>query len=178
MYQNGISYSEAVAKLNGLLGPNRGIVLRNDNDGEEARLSKASVGKLTSNTAVRKSIDNGFTREQHYAVVSDIDNLYRRALEVCSHSDKHGNPDVIIHRLAAPLHFNDAVSYITVKESMHRGRKIYSAELIEIEKLGGMLEGARISSHSLPSPSLNECNIDKLFTATNKIQQTDEKVNR
>jgi len=155
MYQRGMKYEESRQKLLNLLGVNSGIMLKNGNDGEEARLSKPSIGKLVSNTAVRKSMDNGFSREQHYAVVSDIDNLYSCASEVWNHPDKYGNTDVVIHRLAAPLYFDNAVAYITVKESAHRGRKIYSAELMTIEKLGGILEGARSSSHSLPSPSLN-----------------------
>jgi len=111
-----------------------------------------------ANTTVRKSLDNGFTREQHYAAASDIDSLFKKSVQVMSHADKYGDPNVkAIHRFAAPL-FGDNVAYITVKESTEHGKRIYTVELMEIGKLEGVLDGARNASHSLPSSNFPENN--------------------
>jgi len=153
MYRKGMSVGDARKKLEELIGPDRRVLLKNHNDGGEAWLSMTSVKKLTAGNTVEKSMKNGFTAEQHYAVASDIDSLYRNAVKVFSHPDTNGNPDVQIHRFAVPLHFDNVVAYITVKENTVAGKRVHSAELMEIKKLEGMLEGARIASHSLPSPS-------------------------
>jgi hypothetical protein len=169
MYRRGISYSEARNKLYGLLGGDVAITIKNDNDGEVARFSKTSIGKIISNAAVKKSLDNGFTREQHYAVVSDIEYLFKTSFKLLERPDSNGEAGVFIHRFAAPLNFENAVAYITVKESrQHGGKRIHTAELVETGKLGGMLEEAREKSPTLhPAPSFNEDNIRKLFDAVN-----------
>ncbi|MDR2578588.1 MAG: hypothetical protein LBC70_07270 [Chitinispirillales bacterium] len=156
MYRQGMSFKDACEKLFGLLGGRREIMLKNDNDGGEARLSKSSIGKLMSNVAARKSVDNGFAKGQHYAVASDIDNLYRDSVKIRSHSDKHKNPDVTIHRFAVPLHFDDGVAYITIKESTQHGRRVHSVELMKIKRLESVLEEAKTSSNHVPSSSLKE----------------------
>jgi len=164
-YQKGMRYQEAREKLRALLNGSSAIILKNDNDGEEARLSKTSIGKLTSNAAVQKSIENGFTREQHYAVVSDIDSLFKNALKLLVRPDSNGEFGIFIHRFATPLYFDDAVAFITVKESrQHGGKRVHTAEVIKIGKLGGMLEEAREKSPTLhPAPSFKEDNIKKLY---------------
>jgi hypothetical protein len=172
MYKNGMSREDARAKLSALIGGRQQwVTLRNDNDGEEVVLSNPSVGKMLSATAVRKSEDNGFTKGQHCAVASDISDLFRKSFKIFSHPDKNGYKDITIHRFAAPLHFNDAVAYITVKESTQHGKRIYSAELMEIGKLEGTLAEVRQASHTPPSPSFNEDNILKLRNAVKKIER-------
>jgi len=167
MYQRGMKYEEARQKLLNLLGENSEVILKNDHDGEKVRLSRSSVGKLVSNTAVGKSEQNGFTRAQHYAVVSDINNLFKASFKLWERPDKDGEVGIFIHRFAAPLNFGEAVAYITVKESrQHGGKRIYTAELIKIGKLGGILEEAQANAPThFPSPSFNESNICKLFAA-------------
>jgi hypothetical protein len=154
MYLKGMSVGDARKKLEELIGSDRRVLLKNRNDGDEAWLSMTSVKKLTARDTVRKSMDNGFTAEQHYAVASDIGNLYRNAVRVWSRPDAHGDKNVFIHRFAVPLNFNKAVAYITVKESTEFGKRVHSAELMEIKKLGGILEEARRVSHALPHSEL------------------------
>jgi len=194
MYQTGTNREEARAKLFNLLGPNNDVILPNDNDGEAARLSKRSIDKIMSNSASNKSMHNGFTRKQHYAVASDIDKLFEESVRVWSHPDKSGAVNVIIHRYATSIHFRRGVAYITVKESTQHGKRVYSAELMEIEKLEsmlaeagetpsptslvpnpenktkkpvGMLEEARKVSHTLPHHGLYKDNIRKLRDTVN-----------
>ena len=132
MYRKGISQKEATAILTGLLGADNQTMLRNIRSGEEVRLSKSSIGKLLSNAAVAKSMNNGFTREQHYAVASDIDNLFANSVKVLIQPDKYGNPDVIaMHRFSVHI-FGNNTAYITVKETKEQGKRMYSVELIEM----------------------------------------------
>ena len=152
-YKNGMSYEDAKKKLLGLLDDNNQTILKSK-DGEEARLSRTSIGKLISNDAVRKSMNNGFTREQHYAAASDISDLFENSIKVWEHPDEHGNSDVVaMHRFAAPL-FGDNAAYITVKEATEHGKRIYTVELIETGKLEGMLEEAKLNFTNLPASSL------------------------
>jgi hypothetical protein len=141
-YREGMSREEAYAKLRKSLGPNNDAMLWNDSDGEAARLSKRSVDKIMSNSASNKSMHNGFTRKQHYAAVSDIDKLFKNAVRVWSHPDKSGAANLLIHRYAVPVHFKNGVAYITVKESAQHGKRVYSAELMDIKKLESILEEA------------------------------------
>jgi hypothetical protein len=146
-YQKGTNRDVAKSKLLDLIEMNgdKPFIIKNINDGEEAILSKSSVKKLVSATAVDKSVVNGFTARQHFAVASDIDELFRKSLKLSSKPDKNGNPDVVaMHRFAAPL-FGSNVAYITVKEAKEHGKRIYTVELMEIGKLEGTLEEPGIS---------------------------------
>jgi len=114
-----------------------------------------------SEAAVNKSIDNGFTRTQHYAAVSDIDYLFKKSVKLWERPDKYGNLDVVaIHRFAAQL-FGNNVAFITVKEVREHGKKIYTAELIEIGKLEGKLEEAKSNLTTFPTSSFPVNNIQK-----------------
>jgi hypothetical protein len=111
---------------------------------------------LVSNTAANKSIKNGFTRRQHFAAVSDIDNLFRNSTRIETRPDRNGDANIVaLHRFAAPL-FEDNVAYITVKESVEHGKKIYTVELIEMERLGGEMKEtdlkASFTTRTQPSP--------------------------
>jgi hypothetical protein len=191
MYRKGMSVGDARKKLEKLIGPDRRVLLKNHNDGDEAWLSMTSVKKLTAGDTVDRSVGNGFTAEQHFAVVSDIDNLYKNAVKVLSYPDVYGNKNVSIHRLAVSLHFNNAVAYITVKESTEAGKRVHSTELMEIKKLGGILADARRVSRPQPrselslegggnltgagNPSYDPSSAPRLYT--NNIRKLRENVN-
>jgi len=135
IYLKGTDRSSAVMRLENLIKSNNNqpIVIRSK-DGEEAKLSKNSIQKLVSEDAIKKSVDNGFKREQHFAAVADIDNLFKNSVKVLSHPDRNNDPNIkAMHRFAAPL-FGDNAAYITVKEATEHGKRIYSVELIEMRK--------------------------------------------
>lgn len=142
-YQKGMSFTDAKAKLLKLLGIVGTVILKNVKTGENARLSKSSIGKILSNEAVRKSMKNGFFREQHYAVASDIDHLFYNADKLFERPDKNNDKNVKIHRYVAPIYFEENVVVITIKESTQHGKRIYTTELMEIKKLEGILEEAK-----------------------------------
>jgi hypothetical protein len=140
-YKNGISKKEATVILKNLVknSGDKPLILKSKDD-IEAKLSGTSANKLVSNSAVDKSITNGFTREQHYVAASDIESLYKNSLKAWEHSDRSGDPNVkAMHRFVAPL-FGDNAAYITIKEATEQGKRIYTIELIELGKLEGMLK--------------------------------------
>ena len=142
-YEKGIDYNKAKSKLLKLIEDNSEAILKNSY--EEVRLSKSSVGKLLSVPAVRKSLENGFTRAQHNAAAANIDLLFKNSTKMLSRQDRQGDLHVkAIHRYASPI-FGDNAAFITVKETVEGGKKAYSIELILEKELEGKLEEADLT---------------------------------
>jgi hypothetical protein len=172
VYQNGMNRKDAANKLLELIknNGNKPIVIKSK-DGEEAYLSKTSVGKLVSETAAQKSIANGFTKEQHFAAASNIYNLFKNSTKVLTLPDKSGDPNVkAIHRFAAPT-FGDNGVFITVKEATEQGKRIYSIELIEMGKLEGKVNEVKSKSlASIPATNFPSYNI-QIFLEKSKVEK-------
>jgi hypothetical protein len=153
LYQNGIGKKEATIRLKELIKNNGSKPLAIKNiEGEEARLSGTSIGKLVSDAAVQKSIANRFTKEQHFAAAAYIDSLYKNSVKMLSHPDKNGYNDVTIHRFASPLFGNNA-AYITLKEVNEYGKRIYTVELVELGKLEGIIKKSIAQKSPAPFPA-------------------------
>lgn len=149
----GIEQKTARNTLEAELINGKPIILHNIQTNEDAVLSKSSIGKLLSNAAVAKSMRHGFTRNQHYEVASKIKVLYKKAIKVEQRQDRNNDINMVaIHRFAAPFNLeNDtSVAYITVKESIEHGKRIYSIELMEIKKLEGILGQLRSTNADGP----------------------------
>ena len=84
---------------------------------------------MTSDKAIQKSIDNGYSKEEHLKAVLDIKRLFENANLAQTHKDNKGlNENVLIHRLNSEL--ENANALITTKESLDKNlNKIYSLEL-------------------------------------------------
>ena len=96
--------------------------------GVQAYINHASIDKMLSDKAIAKSVENGFSKQEHLEAVGDIERLFSISQEAATHSHKGDNPSVIIHRLNAP--FNNANALITTKESLDKDKnRIYSVEL-------------------------------------------------
>ncbi|WP_199770111.1 putative barnase/colicin E5 family endoribonuclease [Helicobacter bilis] len=96
-------------------------------EGINATLSINSIGKMISDKAIQKSLDNGFSRAEHLKAVLDIRPLFENAIRRESTQDKKGN-GLIIHRLESNID-EKSLALITLKESQQHGRKIYTIEL-------------------------------------------------
>lgn len=110
----------------------------NKNTGIVARLSTNGLNKISSSMAVKKSIENGFSRAEHFAVASDLKNLFENATLLKTHDDYKKKPNIkAIHRYIAQTKINDkdAQALITLKESIQNGHRIYSMELEEVKPL-------------------------------------------
>ena len=117
--------------LNSLVGKN----ITNQNDGRIAQISRKNIAKMTSDKAIQKSVDNGFTPQEHFKAVQDIENLYKGAIFRETHKDLKGESDnVLIHRYNTKL--DNANALITLKETLsgqYEGNKIYTLELEALE---------------------------------------------
>ncbi|EAL52326.1 conserved hypothetical protein [Campylobacter upsaliensis RM3195] len=117
--------------LSALVGKN----ITNQNDGRIASISRKNIMKMTSDKAIQKSVNNGFTPQEHFKAVQDIESLYQAAVLKETHADrKSNNPNVFIHRYTADFNGNNAL--ITIKESLDnnsKGNKIYTLELEALE---------------------------------------------
>lgn len=99
----------------------------------EAHINSRSIKKLTSEKALNKSLENGFTENQHFEAAANVNNLYKNAQKMSVGKDKNGSPDII----SVKRFYNDfklksgkkATAKITVKESKQNGHTIYSVEL-------------------------------------------------
>ena len=130
----GVKRDDAVASLNLL----KGKAFTNRETGIEARLSSTGAGKIVSNKAVAKSVANGFTPAQHNALAAQIDRLYEGAILVEERPDRGGDINIrSIRRFLHPVRIGaaEAGAYITVKESVEHGNRIYSVEGIRIAAL-------------------------------------------
>ncbi|EDO7529118.1 hypothetical protein GRM93_04465 [Campylobacter jejuni] len=100
----------------------------------KARVSTTGLNKMTSDKAIQKSINNGFTLEEYFKAVNNIEGLFKNAKFIMSEADKKGSKDVkAIHRYVANL--NNSQAKITLKESYEHGHRIYSLELEELSPL-------------------------------------------
>ena len=173
--QKGMEYDDTRNKLLGMLNGKNQVVLISRNGEEEAILTKNRIGKLMSNEAVGKSMANGFTRKQHYAAAANIDNLFENSTKVLSRPDRANDANVkAIHRFAAPL-FEDYAAYITVKESVEHGKRIYSVELIKIGKLDPQLVDKVARSITSPGRSQASPNSNKITNSTKKVNTQSKK---
>ena len=121
----------------------RGKPITNAATGISARLSSSAKGKLVSNKATGKSKSNGFSRQQHNAIVASIAEIFKAATLLVSRRDRAGDANILsIKRFAAKVRFNrqQAVAWITVKESKLHGHHIYSVEAIKLEALDRIVE--------------------------------------
>lgn len=121
----------------------RGRRFTNLATGIVAGLSSSAKGKLVSNKATGKSKANGFTREQHNALASRIDEVFALAQLVMSRPDRENDANIIsIKRFATGVSFGrlKAVAWTTVKESKQHGHHIYSVEAIKLEALDRIVE--------------------------------------
>lgn len=111
--------------------------IKNEVTGINAKIAMEGLNKMTSGPAIKKSVDNGFTGNQHFEAVKKIVDLYKKARLIKTHADKNGSKDVQIKRFVAQDKMKDGTNYdalITVKESVEHGHRIYSLELDEINK--------------------------------------------
>lgn len=127
-----------------ILKPLAGHDLTNEETKISAQVNNEQRGKLGSGAAIKKSIKNGFTREEHMGAAAKIAELYKKAILRFEREDDSGDPNVLsIRRFIAPIKVGEKPSYakLTVKET-HTDNKIYkSAYTVELHSLEQVTEG-------------------------------------
>ena len=128
-----VTREELDAALSSLAGQD----LPNLIEGVTAQVNANQKRKMASKVAGDKSMENGFSREEHRGVAAQIANAWKWAAEARRTGDEKNNmPDVGIRRYVSALELNekDAFAWLTVKETP-TGLRIYSVELMDEKKL-------------------------------------------
>ncbi len=115
----------------------KGQVFENINSGMKAQVSSDGINKMISVKAVDKSINNGYTKEEHFASVENVINLYKISKLTQSEKPNNNSVDVIAyHKFIADFSINHkpTKAKITLRETFEAGNRIYSLELLELEK--------------------------------------------
>ena len=120
----------------------------NLNDGIIARYSSTGRDKMLSNKARNKSLANGFTQQEHSTAAANTPLLFRHATRVSEAPDVNRSPDVkSILRYKTPVRFSgtdkQGVAHFLLKETVQHGNRIYSLELLGIEKSHLAYSGGR-----------------------------------
>lgn len=125
-----------------IIKPLAGHDLLNDETKITAQVNSPQRGKLSSDEALDKSIANGFTKEEHYGAVAEIDKLYKNAILRFERDDEFGDPNVLsIRRFVAPIKIKNkpnAYAKLTLKESLDKSqtnKRIYTVELHSLEQV-------------------------------------------
>lgn len=156
--------------------------LLNRDSGTVAQINGDQRGKMISRKALDKSINNGFTREEHFQAVANIEALYENAVLIHTGGDsKNNDPLIVMRRFAAPIVLNGTVAdaLLTAKESLDKENsvRVYSLELDEIV---AAIKGERLErgASRLQRPEDDRTHADDLPEGIRKLQQKHEKVKR
>lgn len=123
----------------------------NNNDGTVATITRKTIKKTTSDKAIQKSINNGFTEEQHLNISKDLENLYKNATFKETTQDKNNYNNIQIHRYESKIDDN-TTALITLKETkdgQYKGNRIYTLELENIARLSDSNSTAQAKMPSL-----------------------------
>lgn len=145
-----------------ILKPLVGQEFKNENNGDIVTIGSTGINKLVSNAATRKSIGNGYTLEEHNTAAANIVKLFKDSVLKETHDDykvkngEHSNiKDIRIYQVDYAVNGKPFSGKITVKETVQHGKKLYSIELMEIEKPEGMLEQPPNNQQTTPASGLS-----------------------
>ena len=98
-------------------------------------MNSRSIKKLTSDKALKKSLDNGFTKSNHFEAVAKISVLYKKATRMTPCNDRNFDQNILsVKRFYTDFKLKSgksATAKITVKETKQNGHTIYSVELLK-----------------------------------------------
>ena len=151
----------------------------NDATGITASISSEGLNKMMSGAAIKKSVDNGFTPQEHFEAVENVVNLYKRAKLITSYPDqKYNDSKVSIKRFVAQDKLDSGIpidALITVKETYERGNKIYSLELDEINRASLRWQNTK-DGKSVFQPAVTGSSIDTISQSVKKRKTIFERV--
>ena len=100
----------------------------------KVRFSKNSLSKAGSDKAVTKSVVNGFSVQEHFEALADLQNIFENADFIGSFPDRKNDPNIVaMHRLRKKITLasrKNAIAYMTLKEVKKEGNRFYTMELI------------------------------------------------
>lgn len=156
-----------------------GKELPNDATGITASISSEGLNKMMSGAAIKKSVDNGFTPQEHFEAVGNVVSLYKRAKLIAAYPDqKYNDKKVNIKRFVAQdkLENNKQADFLlTLKETYERGHRIYSLELDEINKASHRWQNTK-GGKSVFQPAVTGSPTDNITRSEKKRKTIFERV--
>ncbi|GEM_PF-6205076 len=130
--------------------------IQNDQTGMEASVSKSTLKKMMSPSAVNKS----FSPQAHMLVMGNLDTLFEVSRRTKERPDRDGNPHIKgMHHFVTTLNYNDqeiGVKFLVKEMSeQEQGNRIYTIQAVEIEDPTSFLNGEPQSSTVLVGPQSN-----------------------
>ena len=122
---------ESESYLNSL----KDTTITNKETGMQATIARKGTKEIISN--VKKSVTNGFSFNEHFAVANNLKEVFENANFAKKLSDtKHNDPRVSIYRFNSAIILNgkEANALITLKEYLENGKRLYALELEELSK--------------------------------------------
>lgn len=107
----------------------------NKETGLKASISQREINKMSKQKAINKSLDNGFSKEEHFEVAKDIAPLYENATLKEKHADyktKERSNIANVYRFNIDISVNDkdTTAKITAFEKIEGKNKVYTIELL------------------------------------------------
>ena len=148
--------------------------ITNISSGITAQVSKTSIKKMGSDKAINKSIENGFSLQEHFKASADIENLYKKATNIATTKDlKNGDPAIQIHTFISQVNDN-ANAKILVKESLDKdSRRIYTLELESLESAKPLAQvpNGDLADHLTKSKQKSDTSLTPLENVSEIIPQ-------
>lgn len=111
--------------------------ITNKETGLTGIITEAERNKISSSKAVNKSIQNGFSKEEHFKVAEDIKNIFENASLIQKHNDYKNRKNILaVYRFSKSVNINnkEANAKITLLEKMEGKNKIYTIELDSLDR--------------------------------------------
>ncbi|KAA6230397.1 hypothetical protein FMM56_06145 [Campylobacter sp. LR264d] len=99
-------------------------------------ITQKEVNKISSSKEIQKSLNNGFSKKEHFEVAKKIKNLFENATLIQTHKDiKNKENILLIYKFTKDLIINNknAKAKITLFEKIQGKNKIYTIELDSLE---------------------------------------------
>lgn len=136
--------------------------LFNASTGISAKLSKRGKNKIISGMARRLSELNGYTDDEHYTVVANMEQLFESAILSEHQQDKYGEiAGIDLYSSYCEINNKPAVAIFTVKETNNAGKTLYTVQLTEIKKPTGTLPRL-VKKRSSATVGFSDINITQL----------------
>lgn len=150
----------------------KGKILKSKEENVEASFSHKGLGKIASDAAINKSKRNGFSVQEHFTAVANIEKLFSNSIKSNEREDHNNSIKGIEHFSSLFMTENNepALVTFTVKVTDNAGRKIYSIELMELKKVEGTVQGEARKLHQATS-TFDILNISRIAEKINNFSK-------
>ena len=154
-----LQYASTGTEAKKILNAIKGKEITNKNDGTVARVGSTGINKMVSNAAREKSVNNGFSNEEHFTAAANVVTLFENGELIEERPDRNNTPDLMIRYYATPVEFGDsgkqAVAKTMVKINTNQANTIYTVELDSLEgiekfKSGPLVSASNTAQHRHP----------------------------